>query len=117
MRPAREQRLQSEQRDDFIETDAPVDVARTLLPVPQVAGHAEVREQPRILEHVTDATLFGGYLRAGTSVEERGIAESHVAPVRPQQARDEIDGRRLTATRAPEQCDDAGCRSVERHVE
>ena len=50
-------------------------------------------------------------------VEEHGVLEHHSPAVRREEAGDDIDRRGLAAAGRPEQCDDAGGRQLEPHVE
>ena len=108
-----QQRLQAQQGHDFREIDVAAAAAGAPFAVAQVAAHRQVREQPRVLEDVADTALLGRDIDAARGIEQHGVIDADHAAVRAQQARDHLQGRRLAATGAAEQCRDAGSRAVE----
>src|ERR1051326_5747175 len=113
MRPSLEHCFEAEERHHIVETDALWHVARALQSIAQIPRHAEVWEQPRILEHIANAPMLRAHGNARGGIDERRAIEPHVPGIWLQESRDQIDRGGLAAARAPEQRHDPGRRRVE----
>jgi hypothetical protein len=71
--------------------------------VAEIGPHAQMREQPRILEHDAHAAPMRRQEQSGGGIDQRGAVERDPAPVWPGEPGDQVDQRRLSRTRAPEQ--------------
>ena len=116
-RPAAEQRPEAEERDDLVELRGGPAALRARHAVAQVPLDVAVREEPRVLEHVADAAPLGRDADAPGRVDERLAAEAYVARVRVDEARDDVDERRLAASGGAEERDDARLRQRECRIE
>ena len=72
-------------------------------PVEQVAAHAEMREQPAVLEDIADAAAMPRNEDAALGVDQHLAVDGDAAAVRPHQAADDVDQGRLARARPAEQ--------------
>src|SRR5438094_6603245 len=71
--------------------------------IEQVAAHAEMGEQPAVLEDIADSPAMLGNERAAPGVDQHLAVDGDLAAVGPDQAADDIDQRGLARARAAEQ--------------
>ena len=71
--------------------------------VAEIGPYAQMREQPRILEDDPYAAPMRRQEQSGGGIDQRGAVDRDPAPVRPGEPGDQVDQRRLSRTRAPEQ--------------
>ena len=76
-------------------------------PVVEILPHVEMRKQPRVLKHVTDAPPVRRHMNACGGVVQRFTVERDDAAVGPQQACDHVDQRGLAGAGRAEQPGDA----------
>ena len=111
-----EQFAQAEQLHDLVEVARGRAPRRAPLAVAQIAAHASVGKQARVLEDVPDGAALGREVDAA-GVEEHDAVDLDASRVGSEQARHQVDQRGLPAPRRPEQRDHARRRRVEGHVE
>ncbi len=100
MRTTLQKRTDSEKGHNVVELNDVCRGRRTLLTVPQVSQHGQMRKQAIILEDVSDAALFDRDANTGAGVGQHGAVELNEPLVRRQQPGDEIDERGLAAAGA-----------------
>ena len=107
-----------EQRDDALEfLGVFLGLARPAAHAPaivEVLPHAEMREQPALLEYVADAASMRRHVDAAGSVEQHRPVDGDGAAIGREQAGDHIHDRRLSRARRPEQRRHAA-RRIEAH--
>ena len=105
--PAVQERLQAEQRHDPLERGIPPLPRREAVPVEQVPAHAEMGEQPPVLEHVADPAALGPQVDPGLRIEEHAVVEHDPPRLGPHEAGYGVGEGGLAGTRGAEQRDDA----------
>jgi hypothetical protein len=113
LRQAVEQRAEAEQLDDGIALHRGRAAGTTQAEI-EVARHVQMREQPRILEHIAQRTLVG---RHETRIILPGLAVHDQPAGAALQPGDAAQQRGLAAARLAEQRGDAAARQVEIDVE
>src|SRR5262249_41260165 len=76
-------------------------------PVVEIGQNAQMRKQPRILEHVADAAAMRGNMDALFGVVERLAVDDDGAAVGTEQSRDHVDQRGLARSGSAEEAGDA----------
>ncbi len=103
----------TEQFDHRIEPDRAFCDARAPLAIAQIALDIEVREQPRILEHIAGPAPLHRHVDAALGIEEGLVADHDPPSVRPHHAGHRLDDGGLAGPGAPEQRSDADLRRGE----
>src|ERR1700722_3345024 len=98
-----EQMTDIEQCRDALELAGIARAAANPASVIEILPHAQVWEQPTFLKHITDAALMRRYVDAALGVEEYDVVECDRSAIRPDQAGDHVDHRRLAGARRSEQ--------------
>ena len=83
------------------------------LSVLEIRGHAQVRKQSRILEHVADTTVFGRHIEPPLGIQQHDVIERYPAGVGIEKSGNGIDEGALAAARAAEQRHHPRCRQLE----
>src|SRR5690606_38542159 len=96
---------------------APRSVPDAALAVAQIPHDVEVREQPRILEHVADAAPLGRSAALGGGIFQHDAVDLDVRFIGGQQPGDDVHQRRLAAAGTPEQGEHAGPRLLDGDVQ
>src|SRR5580704_18895073 len=92
-----------EQRDDALEFGCLGRPAAHAPAIVEVLPHAEMREQPAVLEYIADAAAMRRHVDAARGVEQHRVVEGDRATVGREQTGDHVDDRGLAGTRRPEQ--------------
>src|SRR5215472_15749179 len=114
MRTLRQQCVDPQQFDDFIESDGAV--ARPPHAEAQICSYRHVRKQSRILKYQSQLSLLWRQPGPESCVLQRVAVYSDAALLRPQQAGNGLDNRRLTGARRTEQNGYTRCRYLEFHI-
>src|SRR5690606_39200982 len=89
----------------------------TLLAEMQIGGDVDMREQPRVLEHVPHPAPLGRQVDAGGGIEIDDIVDHYPPLRRPRQAGDDVDDGRLARAGSAEQGADAAAGQFDVDVE
>ena len=102
-RPPIQQMAYAEQLDHRADIAVALRGRREPAPVTQIGRHAQMRKQPRILEHHADAAFVLGYENSVAGVDQHPPVDGDAAALRADQPGDRVDQRGLAGTGRPEQ--------------
>ncbi len=105
-----EQTLDAQHGDHGVERQAGLAARREDPPEQEVPPHAEMREEPRVLEHVADAAAMRRQPDARLRVGQHRAVGDDPGALGPDEARDRVDEGRLARSRRAEDRRDAGRR-------
>ena len=102
-RPPVEEMADAEQVDHGVDIGVAFGGRREPAAIAQIAGDAQMREEPRVLEHHADPPLVHRHDDAGGGVDQHAAFDRNAPLLRPDQSGNQVDQRRLARTRRPEQ--------------